>query len=103
MNVKDLTHNHNISTGITDLLREKNEFDTDCIFIYNCYQQRNKDMYCQILVNVCKEYVIYIVYYIAEFCQKLTRGLKEKGNKNILYIILLYIFSILVEPSYILI
>lgn len=40
-------------------------------------------MYRQILVNVCKKHVIYIVYYITEFCQKLTKGLKKK-NKNIL-------------------
>lgn len=56
-------------------------------------------MYRQILVNVCKKYVIYIVYYITEFCQKLTKGLKKRIK--IFYVLyLLCIFPIHIELNY---
>lgn len=35
-------------------------------------------MYRQILVNVRKNYVTYIVCYIAEFCHELTKGFNKK-------------------------
>lgn len=65
-------------------------------------------MYRQILVNVRKEHVTYIVCYIAEFCHEWTKEFNKTRKKGIkifyvphifAYIFLIFENPITIEPS----